>query len=177
MGERGWGLEAGGSSRVAGGVFEFDADDVEGDGADVLEGVGLEGGRPGGGAGEQRWAGTAIHEDGAGGVAADAGAPGEEVEGAGPAMGVEGDGLAGGDGDVQDADGFVLEEEGVVLGGGDEGVEIVRLGMGVERHEGIIGAVGQFADDVCCRGPELEDGAEGGVECARIWRQWFVAQG
>ena len=149
MGERGCWRVAGRSAGAAGGMLQLDADDVEESGADVLEGVGLEGGRPGGGAGEQGRGEAAVHEDGTGGVAADAGAPGEEVEGAGPAMGVEGDGLAGGDGDVQDADGVVFEEEGMVVWGGDQGVEGVwlggRRGLRRGRHEGIIGAVGRLA--------------------------------
>lgn len=79
----------------------------------------------GGGFGWARRVVTRIDEDGSGLIAADEVAPAKDVVDGGPAVGVERDGVARRNGGVEDADGIVFEEDGVIRGCGDHGVEVV----------------------------------------------------
>ena len=107
-------------------VLELDGEDAQGGFADVFEGVRGERSGPGGGAfGWVLRIVAGVEKDGSGVVAADELAPGEDVVDGRPAVGVERDGVARRNGGVEDADGIVFEEDGVIRGCGDHGVEVV----------------------------------------------------
>jgi hypothetical protein len=95
--------------------------------------------------------GAAVQQNRAFRIAPNEIAPTEEIESPRPAMGVERHGVAPRDACVQDADGFIFEEQGVMLGGGDQGIE-VRGKVGRIEHARII----KEAVD----GPSSPDGKE-----------------
>ena len=113
--------------------FYFDDDDVNVGGADVLDRVRWIGRGP-----DDGCAGfmlTAIEFDVSVGVASNHVGAAEDVLHAGPAMGVNGDECAGRDEDVEHADMFVLENESMEVGRGDQGVEMGGPGWDGSGHE------------------------------------------
>jgi hypothetical protein len=100
---------------------------MEGGIADILEYVRRERGCPCDRAFDATDAGgAAVHEDYAGGVAADDVAPTDELERAGPAVGVQRSSFARRDDGLNDPDGFIFEEQLMMCGSGDQGIEMIR---------------------------------------------------
>src|SRR4051812_19749128 len=103
-------------------LLNFDDDDVDVGGADVLDGVGRV--RRGPGDGRTGFGLSAIKINVAVGVAANHVGAAEDVLHSGPAVRVYRDGSAGRNDDVENSDVFVLENEAMEVGRGDEGVKM-----------------------------------------------------
>jgi hypothetical protein len=112
--------------------LNFDDDDMNVGGADVLDGVRWIRRRP-----DSAGAGfvlSAVEFDVAVGIAANHVRATEDVLHSGPAVSVDWNKCTGWDEDVEDADVFVFEDESVEVGRGDECVERGGPGWGGSRH-------------------------------------------
>jgi hypothetical protein len=102
--------------------LNFDDDDVNVGSADVFDRVGRIWRRPDdGGAGFML---AAVAVDVSVGIAANYVGAAEDVLHSGPAVGVDGNECSGRNEDVENADVFVLKDEAVEVGRGNEGVEV-----------------------------------------------------